>query len=123
LLAFYGNIVGPNVDAGAAITAHENTRKHLSVATRVDGWNYTFPAVPSGAIPAKVFKTSSEMRWNDTRLLLQYYGPAHPDSDISVNFSDADVLHVGETWWNGVYPLAGLDHLARNAIPRCDAPA
>ena len=29
--------------AGAAITAHDNTRKHLSVATRVEGWNYTFP--------------------------------------------------------------------------------
>jgi glyoxylase-like metal-dependent hydrolase (beta-lactamase superfamily II) len=92
-------------DAGAAITAHENMRKHLSVATRVDGWNYTFPAAPSGAIPAKVFKTNSEMRWNDTRLLLQYYGPAHTDSDISVNFTDADVLHVGDTWWNGVYPF------------------
>src|SRR5262249_45367767 len=27
---------------GAAITAHENTRKRLLVATRVAGWNYTF---------------------------------------------------------------------------------
>ena len=45
------------------------------------------------------------MRWNNTRLLLKYYGPAHTDSDISVNFTDADVLHVGDTWWNGVYPF------------------
>jgi glyoxylase-like metal-dependent hydrolase (beta-lactamase superfamily II) len=90
---------------GAAITAHENTRKHLSVATRVDAWNYTFPAAPSGALPAKVFKTDSEMRQNDTRILMKYYGPAHTDSDISVNFTDADVFHVGDTWWNGVYPF------------------
>jgi hypothetical protein len=46
-----------------------------------------------------VFKTKSEMRWNDTRLLLQYYGP------IWVKFTDADVLPVGDTWWNGVYPF------------------
>jgi len=91
--------------AGAAITAHENTRKHLSVATRVEGWDYTFPAAPSGALPTKVFKTDCEMQWNNTRLLLKYYGPAHTDSDISVNFTDADVLHVGDTWWNGVYPF------------------
>ena len=26
-------------------------------------------------------------------------------SDISVNFTDVDVLHVGDTWWNGVYPF------------------
>jgi glyoxylase-like metal-dependent hydrolase (beta-lactamase superfamily II) len=41
--------------AGAAITAHKNTRKHLAVDTRVEGWNYTFPAVPAGALPVKVF--------------------------------------------------------------------
>jgi glyoxylase-like metal-dependent hydrolase (beta-lactamase superfamily II) len=52
-----------------------------------------------------VFKTDCEMQWNDTRLLLKYYGPAHTNSDISVNFTDADVLHVGDTWWNGVYPF------------------
>jgi glyoxylase-like metal-dependent hydrolase (beta-lactamase superfamily II) len=27
--------------AGAAITAHENTRKHLSTSTRVEDWNFT----------------------------------------------------------------------------------
>jgi glyoxylase-like metal-dependent hydrolase (beta-lactamase superfamily II) len=29
--------------AGATITAHENTRKHLAVVTRVAGWDWTFP--------------------------------------------------------------------------------
>ena len=36
---------------------------------------------------------------------LKYYAPAHTDSDISVYFTDADVVHVGDTWWNGVYPF------------------
>jgi hypothetical protein len=52
-----------------------------------------------------VFNADREIRWNDTRVLLKYYGPAHTDSDISVNFTDADVTHVGDTWWNGVYPF------------------
>jgi glyoxylase-like metal-dependent hydrolase (beta-lactamase superfamily II) len=90
---------------GAAITAHENTRRHLSVATRVEGWDYTFPAAPSGALPTQVFKTDFEMRLNNTDLILKYYGPAHTDSDISVSFADLDVIHVGDTWWNGVYPF------------------
>jgi len=91
--------------AGAAITAHENTRKHLSVATRVAGWSYTFPAAPSGSLPATVFNADSEIDWSDTHLLLKYYGPAHTDSDISVIFAEADILQVGDTWWNGVYPF------------------
>jgi glyoxylase-like metal-dependent hydrolase (beta-lactamase superfamily II) len=91
--------------AGAAITAHENTRKRLSVATRVEGWNYTFPAAPAGALPVTVFATNHEMHRNDTRIVLKYCSPAHTDGDISVYFTDADVVHVGDTWWNGVYPF------------------
>jgi glyoxylase-like metal-dependent hydrolase (beta-lactamase superfamily II) len=91
--------------AGAEITAHENTRKRLAVATRVEGWEWTFPAAPAGALPAKVFASEYEMRRNDTRITMKYYGPAHTDSDVWVNFTDADVVHVGDTWWNGVYPF------------------
>ena len=42
---------------------------------------------------------------NDTRIALNYYGPAHTDSDISVVFEEADVIHIGDTWWNGIYPF------------------
>lgn len=91
--------------AGAAITAHENTRKRLAVQTRVAGWDYTFPAVAKGALPATVFATGHEMRHNGTRIVLNYYLPAHTDSDISVSFTEADVVHVGDTWWNGAYPF------------------
>jgi glyoxylase-like metal-dependent hydrolase (beta-lactamase superfamily II) len=82
-----------------------NTRKRLSVATRVEGWEWTFPAAPAGALPVKVFAAEHEMRRNNTRITLKYYGPAHTDSDVWVIFTDADVVHVGDTWWNGVYPF------------------
>ena len=36
---------------------------------------------------------------------LRYYGPAHTDGDISVTFTDADILHAGDTYWNGIYPF------------------
>jgi hypothetical protein len=70
----------------------------------VPGWLYirfarkihcTFPAAPSGAIPARVFKTNSEMRWNDTRLLQQYYGPAHTDTATSRLISP---MSMSYTW-------------------------
>lgn len=40
---------------GATILAHENTRKRLSTTTRVEGWDFTFPPSPAGAIPTEVF--------------------------------------------------------------------
>jgi glyoxylase-like metal-dependent hydrolase (beta-lactamase superfamily II) len=39
---------------------------------------------------------------------MKYYPPAHTDSDISVYFPEADVLHVADTWWNPYYPF--IDH-------------
>ncbi len=91
--------------AGAAITAHVNTKKHLSTSTRVEGWHYTFRPVPAGARPATVFDDEHHVHQNDTNITLKYYGPANTDSDISVVFEEADVIHVGDTWWNGIYPF------------------
>ena len=90
---------------GAAITAQENTKKHLSTSTRVDDWSYTFPPAPAEALPMTIFRDAHHLRHNDTALALKYYGPAHTDSDISVVFEEADVIHVGDTWWNGFYPF------------------
>src|SRR5215472_14464744 len=90
---------------GAEITAHENTRKHLSETTRVEAWNFTFPPSPKGALPAKVFKDELKLHINGESLALKYYPPAHTDSDIAVEFSEANILHVGDTWWNGYFPF------------------
>src|SRR6266446_4042817 len=90
---------------GAEITAHENTRKHLSESTRVEGWNFTFPPSPEGALPTRLFKKEQKLDINGSSLVLGYYGPAHTDSDISVYFTDTDILHVGDTCWNGHYPF------------------
>lgn len=91
--------------AGAAILAHTNTRKHLSTTTRVEGWNFTFPPAPTGAIPSEVFDDERTLKLNGTTLALKHYAPAHTDSDISVHFTDADIFQVGDTFWNGYYPF------------------
>jgi glyoxylase-like metal-dependent hydrolase (beta-lactamase superfamily II) len=45
------------------------------------------------------------MKLNGASLTLKHYGGAHTDSDISVAFGEANVLHVGDTYWNGIYPF------------------
>jgi len=91
--------------AGATILAHENTRKHLLTSTRVEGWAFTFPPSSAGAIPSEVFSTEHSLDLNGAKIALKYYEPAHTDSDISVHFTNADVIHVGDTFWNGYYPF------------------
>jgi glyoxylase-like metal-dependent hydrolase (beta-lactamase superfamily II) len=90
---------------GAAILAHENTRKHLEAAQRVDDWNFDFPPSPPAAVPAEVISGEKTLTLNRATLHLKYYGPAHTDGDLSVSFAEADILHTGDTYWNGIYPF------------------
>ena len=91
--------------AGAAILAQENTRKHLLKDTWVEGWHYNFLAPPAGAVPSTVFAEDHTVHANNSTLVLKHYLPAHTDSDISVHFTEADVFHTGDTFWNRNYPF------------------
>jgi glyoxylase-like metal-dependent hydrolase (beta-lactamase superfamily II) len=90
---------------GAAITAHENTHKHLLSAQRVEDWDFNFPSPPLAAVPTETFSAEKSMSLNRSTLQLKYYGPAHTDSDISVTIPEADIFHCGDTYWNGIYPF------------------
>ncbi len=91
--------------AGAKIIAQENTRKYLSQVQRVDDWDYNFLALPTGGIPSEVFAEEHGLKLNGLTIALKHYGPAHTDSDVSVTFVEANVVHVADTFWNGVYPF------------------
>ncbi|MEH2567898.1 MBL fold metallo-hydrolase [Bradyrhizobium sp. AZCC 2289] len=90
---------------GAAIIAHENTHKHLLAAQRVEDWDFNFPSSPLAAIPTEIFPSEKTLILNGSTLALKYYGPAHTDSDISITIPEADILHTGDTYWNGIYPF------------------
>jgi glyoxylase-like metal-dependent hydrolase (beta-lactamase superfamily II) len=90
---------------GAKIIAQNNTKKHLSSIQRVEDWDYNFLPSPAGAIPSEVFENEMTLKLNGQTIELKHYAPAHTDSDISVTFSEANVLHTGDTFWNGIYPF------------------
>ncbi|WP_217703327.1 MBL fold metallo-hydrolase [Flavobacterium agri] len=92
-------------ESGASITAHENTLRNMSRTVTVEDWNFTFPPYPAGSLPEKTFRKKEFLAFNGEDIAMRYYGPAHTDSDISVYFPKADILHVGDTWWNGHYPF------------------
>jgi glyoxylase-like metal-dependent hydrolase (beta-lactamase superfamily II) len=90
---------------GAKIIAQVNTRKHLSETQRVEDWDYNFLPLKPGGLPTEVFEMDKTLKLNGSNLHLKYYGPAHTDGDISVTFSEANVVHAGDTFWNGIYPF------------------
>lgn len=93
---------------GAAILAHENTRKHLLSAQRVDDWDFDFPPSPLAATPSEVMSDTRSLDFGGETLLLQHHPAAHTDGDISITFLNANVVHAGDIYWNGIYPF--IDH-------------
>jgi glyoxylase-like metal-dependent hydrolase (beta-lactamase superfamily II) len=77
----------------------------MAETTRVDAWNFTFPPSPKGALPTQVFPKELPLTFNGSAIALKYYGPSHTDTDICVEFSDADIFQTGDTWWNGHFPF------------------
>ncbi len=94
--------------AGAVILAHENTRTRLSTPQTMVALHATLPPAPAGAIPTETFRDAKTLHVNGATLALQHYAPAHTDTDISIYFGEADVLHMGDIWFNGFYPFIDL---------------
>ena len=90
---------------GPRILAHENTRKHLITVQRVEDWDYDFAPLSAEALPTDLMSEEQALRLNGINFSLRYYGPAHTDSDISVYLREPDILHTGDTFWNGIYPF------------------
>jgi glyoxylase-like metal-dependent hydrolase (beta-lactamase superfamily II) len=100
--------------AGAEILAQQKTREHLLATIRIPLWETTFLPAPAGALPTEVFDAERRVQLNGTTIALKHYLPAHTDSDISVNFTDSEVIHVGDTWWHGYYPF--IDYVTGGSI-------
>jgi glyoxylase-like metal-dependent hydrolase (beta-lactamase superfamily II) len=90
---------------GATIIAHENVLKRLSATTRVEEWNYTFQPWPIGGRPTVTFNMEKTLKFDGETIELKGYGPGHTDGDVSVYFKKADVLVLGDIFWNHYYPF------------------
>jgi glyoxylase-like metal-dependent hydrolase (beta-lactamase superfamily II) len=90
---------------GATVIAHQNTRRRMSEETRVEDWDFTFPPSPAGALPTTPVTGERTLRLNGSAVAVKPFAPAHTDTDVSVHLADADVLVLGDTYWNGVYPF------------------
>jgi cyclase len=115
--------------AGATVLAHENTKKRMSAPQTIPVLNVHFPASPADALPQETFGSRHKLQANGDTLSLEHFSPAHTDSDIYVHFEKANVIHMGDTFFNGLYPFVdagsggkidGMIAAADKALPLAD---
>jgi glyoxylase-like metal-dependent hydrolase (beta-lactamase superfamily II) len=115
--------------AGATVLAHENTKKRMSATQDIPILGLHFPPSPADALPQQTFTSNYKLQANGESLALQYFSPAHTDSDIYVHFEKANVIHMGDTFFNNMYPFVdagtggkinGMIAAADKALPLAD---
>jgi glyoxylase-like metal-dependent hydrolase (beta-lactamase superfamily II) len=91
--------------SGAKIIAHENVKKWVSQKVTMEALNRTFdPLAPEGR-PAETFSKGGKMTFGKEKIEYTHQAPAHTDSDAYVFFPGANVLHCGDMFFNGFYPV------------------
>src|SRR5260370_1387276 len=91
--------------AGATVLAHDNTKTRMAEPHDSALMGLHFPAFPADALPQQTFGSSKELHANGEIVMLQYFQPAHTDTDIYIHFQKANVIHMGDTFFNGFYPV------------------
>jgi glyoxylase-like metal-dependent hydrolase (beta-lactamase superfamily II) len=91
--------------AGFTIFAHRKTRERMSTQQSIPFFHLVMPASPAAALPSITFDESMHAWHNGDSLDLVHFDPAHTDTDIYIHFHNANVLHMGDTWFNGMYPF------------------
>jgi len=90
-------------EEGAAVIAHENTKLRLMQSHDLLGMH--FDPVSASELPTQTFKSGLKLNINGEQVDLRHVLPAHTDTDILVHFPGADVLHMGDLFFNGFYPF------------------
>lgn len=95
---------------GVTIVAHDRVRERMSVEQFISAFDRTIPASPPAALPIITFNDTVTFHLNGNTIETLHVPPAHTDGDSIVHFREADVLHTGDVYFNGMYPFIDIEH-------------
>jgi cyclase len=109
---WHGDHTGGNENlggAGSLIVAHENVRRRMSAEQFISFFQLKTPPAPEVALPVVTYAQSVAFHLNGEEVRCFHVSPAHTDGDSVVHFTKADVVHMGDLFFNGIYPFIDLD--------------
>ncbi|MFA0810973.1 MBL fold metallo-hydrolase [Microbulbifer epialgicus] len=108
---WHGDHTGGNENlgkSGVLIVAHENVRERVSTEQFIEAFKRKVEPSPPEALPVITFSDATTFHWNGDKVRVQHVGSAHTDGDAIVHFAKADVIHMGDIYFNGTYPFIDL---------------
>ncbi len=109
---YHGDHVGGNEtlgSSGSVIIAHDNIRVRMTSDQFNNFWNETTPAWPKDSLPVVTFNDQVTLHLNGEAVKVIHVPRGHTDGDSIVHFPQSNVLHMGDIFFNGLYPFIDLD--------------
>jgi cyclase len=105
---WHGDHTGGNkiFGADAPIIAQTNVRRRLSTDQTVRG--NKVPASPKVALPVITYDQSVAVHWNGEEIKIVHFPHGHTDGDSIIFFTGSNVVHMGDDFFNGMYPFVDL---------------
>lgn len=91
--------------ADAVIVAHENVRKRMSAGQLIDFLKMDVKPSPKAALPVLTFTRDMSFHLNGEELQVTHTPNAHTDGDAVIRFKKANVVHMGDLFFNKLYPF------------------
>ena len=91
--------------AGVVIVAQDNVRKRLSAKTPIEFFKAEYGPSAPAALPVITFRDTVTFHLNGDEATAIHAPNAHTDGDSIIHFRNANVVHMGDTYFNGLYPF------------------
>lgn len=105
---WHGDHTGGNENLGkrgALIVAADGVRRRMEAGGFMEAFKREVPPAPAAALPVVTFDGQVTFHVNGRTIMAVNLPPAHTDGDSVVIFKDANVVHMGDLFFNGLYPV------------------
>lgn len=107
----HGDHTGNNENMGkdgTRIVAHENLR--INMLTKGIATPKGRVKAPKYALPVITFSHSMSFHLNGEDAKIFHVEHAHTDGDAVIHYQNANVIHTGDTFFNGMFPYIDIDN-------------
>jgi len=107
---YHGDHTGGNEIFGreAPIIAQTNVRKRLQSGSKNLGG--TTPPAPKDALPVVTFDDKVSVWANGEEIRAVHFPHGHTDGDSVIFFTKSNVVHMGDDFFNGMYPFIDVEN-------------
>ncbi len=107
---YHGDHTGGNevFARSGTIIAQENVRKRMQSGTKFG--TRTTPPAPKIALPVITFNDRAAVHVNGEDIRAVHYPNGHTDGDAVIEFTQSNVIHMGDDFFNGLFPVIDIEN-------------